>query len=166
MDETTKILIGTISGFIIAFFAEPVKTFFSNKSKLSKLRLALYKELIQNFLMLELALDEFRKDNNSNILVGQPLMLVECYRYAMSQETTLFYELKEARLLNSFYKILDAILAIPNGEKKYRTVLAEDLVEGAVGMVKGGLDTGILDRVLVEQVTSKKEVKEIISRIK
>ena len=28
MDETTKVLIGTISGFIIAFFAEPVKSFF------------------------------------------------------------------------------------------------------------------------------------------
>ena len=46
MDETTKVLIGTISGFLIAFFAEPIKIYFSNNFKKRNIRLALYKEKI------------------------------------------------------------------------------------------------------------------------
>jgi len=51
MDETTKIIIGTLSGFIIAFLAEPVKIHFQNLNKLNRLRKALYKELHFNYLL-------------------------------------------------------------------------------------------------------------------
>lgn len=40
MDETTKILIGTISGFVIAFFVEPVKIYFQNQGRKKNLRKA------------------------------------------------------------------------------------------------------------------------------
>lgn len=49
MDETTKVIIATLSGFIIAFFAEPVKSYFANRAKLNNLRIALYKELLYNY---------------------------------------------------------------------------------------------------------------------
>src|SRR5260221_13126443 len=120
MDETTKVLIGTISGFVIAFFAEPIKRYFENKSKLQYLRIALYKEMIQNFLMLESTLDDFRNNEKSNIMVGQPLMIDDCYRYVVSQETALYYQLTEARLINSFYKLLNMLTKIPEGEKAFR----------------------------------------------
>ena len=41
--------IATISGFIIAFFAEPLKTYFQNRAKLKNLRIALYKEILYNY---------------------------------------------------------------------------------------------------------------------
>jgi hypothetical protein len=33
MDNTLSVIIGTLSGFIIAFFAEPIKRYFEQKSK-------------------------------------------------------------------------------------------------------------------------------------
>ena len=48
MDETTKVIIATLSGFIIAFFAEPVKSYFQNRGQLHNLRVALYKEMVNN----------------------------------------------------------------------------------------------------------------------
>lgn len=166
MDETTKILIGTISGFIIAFFAEPVKRYFENKSKLQHLRTALYKEMIQNFLMLESALDDFRNNEKSNIMAGQPLMLNDCYRYVVSQETALYYQLTEARLINMFYKLLDMFMKIPEGGKAFRTVSAKDIVEGLVGIVHGGLDMGTLDKKLAKKVISKQEIESILKELK
>ena len=41
MDEFTKVLIATISGFIIAFLSEPTKTFFTNQNNVKQLRRAL-----------------------------------------------------------------------------------------------------------------------------
>lgn len=49
MDETMKIIFGTLSGFIIAFLAEPIKIYFQNINKLNQSRKALYKELYFNF---------------------------------------------------------------------------------------------------------------------
>ncbi len=43
--EFWQLLVGTISGFIIAFLAEPVKTFFENRNKKNRLRKSLYREI-------------------------------------------------------------------------------------------------------------------------
>jgi hypothetical protein len=40
MDDTLKIIIGTLSGFVIAFFAEPIKIFFQNRARINNIRLA------------------------------------------------------------------------------------------------------------------------------
>jgi hypothetical protein len=162
MDESLKIIIGTLSGFIVAIFTEPIKRKIENKSKLRNLRIALYKEMIQNFFMLEQALQEYKNDNNSNIMVGQPLLIVDCYRYVVSQETALYYQLSEARLINMFYKLVDMLIGIPEGEKKFRTVPAKDIIESIVGLVRGGLDTGILNKKLAEKVVSKQEIENIL----
>lgn len=165
MDDTTKVLIGTISGFIIAFFAEPVKRYFETKSKIQHLRVALYKEMIQNFLMLESTLDDFRSNEKSNIMVGQPLMIDDCYKYVVSQEPALYYQLKEARLINMFYKLLNMLVKIPEGGKEFRTVSAKDIIEGMVGLIQGGLETGTLDKKLSQKVISKKEIEKILNRL-
>lgn len=52
MDETLKIIIGTLSGFIIAFFAEPIKIYFQNKAKINYIRLAVYKEISHNYVVI------------------------------------------------------------------------------------------------------------------
>jgi hypothetical protein len=162
MDEWVKIIIGTLLGFIVAVITEPLKRCIENKSKLRNLRIALYKEMIQNFFMLEQALQEYKNENNSNIMVGQPLLIVDCYRYVVSQETALYYQLSEARLINMFYKLVDMLIGIPEGEKQFRTVSAKDIIESIVGLVRGGLDTGILNKKLAEKVISKQEIENIL----
>lgn len=162
MDETTKILIGTISGFIIAFFSEPVKVCFENKSKLNRLRLALYKEVIQNFWVLKGA-----KDGDGHVrsilIMGQPLLINDCYKYALAQETSLFYQLREARFMNGIYKLIDTVIAIPFGEKTFRGVSPEDTARVIMKMISESLHAGILDKKIAEKASSKKEVQDILS---
>jgi hypothetical protein len=166
MNESLNVIIGTLSGFIIAFFAEPIKRYFENKSKLQHLRIALYKEMIQNYLMLESTLNDFRNNEKSNIMVGQPLMIDDCYRYVVSQETALYYQLTEARLINSFYKLLNMLIKIPEGEKAFRTVSAKDIIDAMVGLIHSGLEMGTLDKKLAQSVTSKRELENILERLK
>jgi hypothetical protein len=59
MDETIKVLIGTVSGFVIAFFAEPVKVFFQNRTGKQILRVALYKEILSNYWFLSTYLEAY-----------------------------------------------------------------------------------------------------------
>jgi len=56
MDETTKVIIATLSGFIIAFLAEPVKDIIQHRTKLLNLKVALYKELWGNYATLDEAI--------------------------------------------------------------------------------------------------------------
>jgi hypothetical protein len=89
-------------------------------------------------------------------------LIVDCYRYVVSQETALYYQLSEARLINMFYKLVDMLIGIPEGEKQFRTVSAKDIIESIVGLVRGGLDTGILNKKLAEKVISKQEIENIL----
>lgn len=98
MDETTKVIIATLSGFIIAFFTEPVKSYFANKAKLHNLRLALYKELLSNYATVDTAI---RHDVALTMFFYQPSLRTECYKHALGNEISLFYQLDEATSLNT-----------------------------------------------------------------
>jgi len=86
VDETTKILIGTISGFLIAFFSEPVKLYFQNKFSLGKMRGALYYEIYHNYIALLSFLDTYAEANNQESLLSfisgaKHAIRTECYRH-------------------------------------------------------------------------------------
>ena len=164
MDETIKILIGTLSGFIIAFLAEPVKTFFQNRYKLSNLRIALYKESMQNRSILELLVTkEIGKEDFINI--AQFLLLNNCYKYVLEQEITFFYQLKEARLFNSAYKTLDKLINLTTEDIESRWDFVMELAKAYLGVIQDGLDYKTLDKRLLEKVTSKKEVLNILKKV-
>jgi hypothetical protein len=100
MDETTKVIIATLSGFIIAFFAEPVKNYFANKAKLHNLRVALYKELSINYSILDtLAPDDYSTFEWGGNYPAYALR-AECYKHALENEISTFYQMKEANLIN------------------------------------------------------------------
>ncbi len=114
MDETTKVIIATISGFIIAFFAEPVKSYFQNKTKLRNLKVALYKELIYDYF----ALINFSVETDADFLIPGYIapynLRTECYKQTLENELPLFYQLKEASLMNALYSEIGLILNVSN----------------------------------------------------
>src|SRR5690349_17561522 len=111
MDETTKVIIATLSGFIIAFFAEPVKNYFTNKSQLHNLRIALYTELISNyFALIHYAMDSTDTDAYTLYNVAKYELRTERYKYALQNELALFYQLREANVLSVAYVRLNQIM--------------------------------------------------------
>ena len=103
MNETITVLIGTLSGFIIAFFAEPVKNYFQQRAKLHNLRVALYKEILHNDIKIgRLDLDEEMSAHTQQVrlYMMHHSLRAECYKNALQNELPLFYQLNEAAVIN------------------------------------------------------------------
>ncbi len=107
MSDTALTIIGMIAAFITAsvtsFLAEPVKNYVENRIKLRNLRIALYKELINNYY----ALTAFTVSNQSDFFtpeyVARHELRTECYKQTLQDELTLFYQLVEANMVNVLY---------------------------------------------------------------
>jgi len=111
MDETTKVIIATLSGFIISFFAEPVKNYFQHRTKLHNLRTALYKELVSNYLLLESFSIE-NADANSLVIFTEMAIRIESYQYTLEHNAIEFYGLSEATAMNTLYGSLKILLKL------------------------------------------------------
>jgi hypothetical protein len=117
MGKTTKVIIATLSGFIIAFFAEPVKNFFQHRTKLKNLKTALYKEVIHNYTKIS----KLRPDGPDPAdrkqfrqYLGHYGLRIECYRNALQNELSLFYELSEANVFNELQgSLLSMVMDVP-----------------------------------------------------
>lgn len=112
MDNTTVTIIGMIAAFMTAFitsfFAEPVKNYFQHKTKLHHLRMALYKELVSNYLLLEV-FDGKDTDANTLSIYAEIAIRNESYKHALEKNLTEFYELREAMAINSLYGTLNML---------------------------------------------------------
>jgi len=100
--EFFKIIISVLTGFIPAFLGEPVKIYFTNKSKKKNLRKALYREIVliyDNLFQALVAVEEKGIEINLSKVVNGDF---DCYKYAKS-EMALFYQMDEASLINKFY---------------------------------------------------------------
>ncbi len=101
MDETTKFLVCTISGLMIAFLAEPVKLYFQRQARRSSLRRALHLELYSNAVALGRFLDLFpgkitKRELGPFERVVRYAMHQEAHQYYISHDVDLFYQLREA----------------------------------------------------------------------
>jgi hypothetical protein len=114
MDETAKIIIATLSGFVIAFLAEPVKLYFQNKQKIRQMRTILYREIASNYKRLHIIvsayddLDRYNDDYEYSKLIlkrlGEDLagFHFDCYQLAR-KDLTVFYQMEEAITIDSLY---------------------------------------------------------------
>lgn len=144
MDETIKVLIGTISGFIVAFMAEPVKSHFQNRNQRKHLRISLYKELFINYIWL--SGNESIEDLQVFLRASKQALRFECYDHVITQQVTLFYQLREAVMITLLYANLRAIMtdsAYHNPEGFIKAFL--QTLENEV--VSGGFDKRLLVRV-------------------
>src|SRR5260221_14496901 len=115
MDETTKILIGTISGFVIAFFAEPIKLLFQNDFKKRNLKTALYREMYNNYRSLEMFIDQSQQKMSQKEgyeFFTEYSFRKECFQYYISNEPELFYQLREAVHINTIYSTVDYLIKL------------------------------------------------------
>jgi hypothetical protein len=161
MDETTKVLIATISGFIIAFFAEPVKAWFQNRAKVRELRLALYKEIFLNYSYLA----GENKDKIFSKALVQHAMQNNCYQYAINSEIKTFYKVKEAATINNIYTIAYFLTGVSDGT--ISTPIQPDIREGIelyVSTINIIIKSGDLDKKIVAQCIGKETLKEIMSK--
>lgn len=111
MDETAKVIIATLSGFIIAFFAEPVKNYFADRANLHHLRVALYTELINNYYALtHFTLNGTNADSYTLFHIAKYELRTECYKHTLQNEIPLFYRLIEANMLNIIYVRINQLM--------------------------------------------------------
>jgi polyhydroxyalkanoate synthesis regulator phasin len=104
--EFWQLLIGTLSGFLVAFLAEPVKTYFANRSKKAVLKVALYSEmalLYNRLTQLSDSLDKGELSADNLQWAVTEMGRFDCYNYARSKAFLLFYQLKEAPAIDAFY---------------------------------------------------------------
>lgn len=100
--EYWKAIISVLAGFITAFYAEPFKIYFTNKSKINNLRKALYSEIVVIYDRLFhylIAVEGKGLDIDIAKVVNTDF---DCYKYAKS-DPSLFYRLEEAVMINQFY---------------------------------------------------------------
>ena len=125
MEQTTVTIIGMIAAFITAsvtaFLAEPVKTFFQNRAKLKNLRIALYKEMVHNYNILKsFVLDDFSSEFPTGEYLARHALRTECYKNAVQNELSFFYQLDEANLVNSLQgTLMGQIIALSSDLKDY-----------------------------------------------
>ena len=126
MSESVFIaLVSALSGFIVAFLAQPVKTYVQNRAKLKNLRIALYKEMSINYSVL----NTLTPDDYSTFEWGgnNPAyaLRTECYKHALETEISTFYQMNEANLINLLMGA--CILHIIEGFKHLRNLSEEQL---------------------------------------
>jgi hypothetical protein len=144
-----EVLIGTISGFILGFLAEPVKMYFANKNKKDDLRKSLYREMVCNHNRLaELlqTLDSGKIANDAFLPNYKRQVTFDMYNYAKSDKAIIiFYKLNEAieidRINRNFMTPLDENISnmrIPNAT-------------AAISTFQSIVTAGLLDKVLLEK---------------
>jgi hypothetical protein len=164
MDETIKVIIATLSGFIIAFFAEPVKTYFQNRLKLQNLRLALYKEMLDNYMTLNSYTSNQIAITTQRDFIARHMIRTECYRHALQHEVALFYQLDEAIRINRLQHSLIRINDMARDEKGLPMKDYLDLAEIFQELFARSMTNGELDRSILKSLTWDKYYREIIQR--
>lgn len=172
MDESLKVTIATISGFVIAFFAEPVKMYFQQRSKRKTIRRALYFELYYNYDHLTYFFDK-RKDraitrtDMFQFVEGvKHIARLEVYQYCITQNVDLFYQFKEAITINSLYANLNRLLEIAplRVEKNIPFDQTMTSIRHFLGHFVDSVQTGKLDKRLLTEITGREKVNALLQK--
>ncbi len=173
MDETTKVIIATLSGFIIAFFAEPVKNYFTVRAKLHNLRIALYKEMIHNYITIN-TLNAHRNDEQPEITLYLTRgFRIECFKNALQNELSLFYQLNETSAIIVVQGIAEGIINFSNDVK---SLISEpfsnrELFLGIQTLSKEFQDTfafsfytGMFDLKILKRLSGKEAYQQVLEK--
>lgn len=172
MDETIKILIGTLSGFLIAFLSEPVKLHFQNRINKNNLRKALYHEIFSNYY----ALGAFVEDNENGKKIpavdidvlqsaSRHNIRTEYYKFATTQNAHLFYQLREAAWINLLYGLLSALNEWAEIRDNGKVKKPEAIINSFMENVEAYLKEGIFSKKIMSQVLGKQLYDVIIERL-
>src|SRR5262245_21877143 len=111
-----QLLIGTVSGFLIAFLAEPIKTYFTNRAKIDSLRIAIYREIAANYLLIHSLKERYRGPKGMEDKAGTGGNFIidnlhqECYKHIIKENPVEFYQLEESDTINLIYARTNALI--------------------------------------------------------
>ncbi len=158
--EFWQIIIGTISGFIVAFLAEPVKTYFEARRKKTQLRRALYGEILSMYV----SMCDFLSFLHGDALTEERFMrniqrciMFDCYNYAKTDPTT-FYQLREATIINSIYRNFRLLAENPFENDQQRIAYTET----ALGIIERNVENGELDKNILFSVASSARARKLL----
>ncbi|MDD2466036.1 MAG: hypothetical protein PHI97_18720 [Desulfobulbus sp.] len=100
-----ELVIGTIAGFVTAFLAEPVKTYFVQRANKKILREALYREMAHLYSGWKglMTLIEEGQINPNQLIHNIPIVSrADCYTYAKTMPVV-YYALPEAAAIDVLY---------------------------------------------------------------
>jgi hypothetical protein len=166
MDDVIKTIIATISGFVVAFFADPIKLCFQNEHQKRIFQLALYGEIAHNYRLLSALLKVYREDNPNQVKgffegSGKDSMRTDCYSRLSSQSPEIYYQLKESTIINTLYAYLltatDPEIYSKNDFAKFHLS-----VESFVLLVEEHVARNELNQRIMKKVSRKGDVKYII----
>lgn len=172
VDEFAKIIIATVSGFLIALLAEPVKLYFQNYVKRQHIRLALYSEIITNYFAFDALfgkdietkkdwVEDSRKFSDEYTHGIRHLIKIDCYLYAVSQEAAIFYQMREATKFNYLYSALKALLEWAEMDKatqKSSRLRPQGFIIEFVRVMKENIRQGYFDKKMIRKVVGKSDL--------
>jgi hypothetical protein len=158
--EFWQIIIGTLSGFIVAFLAEPVKTYFETHRKKTQLRRALYGEILSVYV----SMYDFLSFLHGEALTEERFMrniqrcvMFDCYNYAKTDPTT-FYQLPEATIINTIYRNFRLLAENPFENDKQRI----EYTKMALSVIERNVENGELDKNILFRVASNARAKKLL----
>ena len=171
-------IIGMIAAFITAsvtpLITDGIKNFFQHRSKLSKLRIALYKEMLINYE----TLTAFSKEEEASLhpeYIAKHAIRDEFYNHALQNELSLFYELGEVDTISLLQgSIIGGIIdltddlksAFPNKKisKGFPNAVFMALSYNFKSLFAAAFPNEILKSEVLKKITSKGRYEEIMRR--
>ena len=168
MDETLKVTIATISGFLIAFFAEPIKIYFQQRARKQAIRRALCHELYFNYESFRKFTDkqdgEFTKNELQKFVFNAKYAThVEAHKYYLTHDLDLYYQLGEVATINWLYALLNRLLdnLTSRYESKEIPTIVLNEIKNYIGAYRDAIDTGKLNKQLLINIIGNDNYKFI-----
>lgn len=156
MTGNWEVVIGTVSGFLVAIFADLTKGWLQRRVEHNRLRDMLYQEILNNHGIAQSIFPELSlPDLNSTITYR---LSMEGYEYAKTNNIALFYELREASCFNQLYSI---IRQLKNTDKKTSQEKIEKLFNELFSLFVSFIETGALDEKRLDKLSKKTETKTV-----
>jgi hypothetical protein len=187
--NTVAILIavlGVVAGFITAFFAEPVKIYYQDKARLKYLRVGLYKEMWQNYILCNSIVEDgirrskegFPRDTqtiiDASIGTVKRTLRREYYEQVLKNDLSFFYRLTECSFINSLYAdllSLPKVIEVEVDDDIHRSMFAIEMMAGiyrnnfAVAFYAKILDQVLLIEIMRNDFFDYRKVLEVGKKI-
>lgn len=172
MDESLKVTIATLSGFIIAFFADPIKTYFQQRTRKRNIRRALYSEIhfnydaLSSFYYKRMDKEITNRDMYQFVEGIKHIARLEAYQYYITHDMDLFYQFREVATINTLYAELRLLLenAQIRVEKKIPFDRTMEHIQGLLRRYIESIKTGKLDKSLLMEIIGREEINSFMEK--
>ena len=166
MNDTVVAILGVVAGFIAAFFAEPVKSWFAEKAKLQNIRLSLYKEIAQNLFFLNSLINSLNDGDTSDIfdwLVLENWISNKCYNSIIENSVDEFYRLDEVIYIDAAYKWINLLLQTSGNSEEVFGDRVSNYTYNYIDFVSVGMKQGMLNGKVMLRAVGKKRMNELLN---